>query len=48
VTARYLETNAPIARALIWPDVAHMIGMEQPERLAGAIIDFLAPLERWS
>jgi 3-oxoadipate enol-lactonase len=48
VTARYLETNAPIARALIWPDVAHMIGMEQPERLAGAIIDFLVPLERWS
>ena len=48
VTARHLEANAPNARALIWPDVAHMIGMEQPQRLADAIVDFLAPLERWS
>jgi pimeloyl-ACP methyl ester carboxylesterase len=43
-----LEANAPNARTVIWPDVAHMIGMEQPKRLAAAIIDFLAPLERWS
>ena len=48
VTARHLEADAPNARALIWPDVAHMIGMEQPERLAAAIVEFLAPLERWS
>jgi len=47
-TARHLESNAPNARALIWPDVAHMIGMEQPERLTDAIVDFLAPMERWS
>jgi pimeloyl-ACP methyl ester carboxylesterase len=47
-TARHLEANAPDARALIWPDVAHMIGMEQPERLATTIVDFVAPLERWS
>jgi 3-oxoadipate enol-lactonase len=47
VTARHLEANAPNARALIWPDVAHMIGMEQPKRLADAIVEFLAPLERW-
>ena len=47
-TARHLEDDAPNARALIWPDVAHMIGMEQPERLAAAIVDFLAPLEHWS
>jgi len=47
-TARHLETNAPNARALVWPDVAHMIGMEQPERLATTIVDFVAPLERWS
>jgi pimeloyl-ACP methyl ester carboxylesterase len=45
--ARHLEANAPNARALIWPDVAHMIGMEQPERLSAAIVDFLAPLDRW-
>jgi pimeloyl-ACP methyl ester carboxylesterase len=48
VTARYLETHAPNARAEIWPDVAHMIGMEQPERLAAAITSFVAPLDRWS
>lgn len=47
VTARHLEANAPDARALIWPDVAHMIGMEQPARLTDAIVAFLAPLERW-
>ena len=48
VTARHLESNAPNARALIWPDVAHMIGMEQPQRLSAAIVEFLASLERWS
>ena len=47
-TARHLEANAPNARAIVWDDVAHMIGMEQPERLANAIVDFLAPLPRWS
>ena len=39
---------APNARAVIWDDVAHMIGMEQPERLANLIDEFLAPLPRWS
>ena len=43
-TARYLEANAPNARAEVWPDVAHMIGMEQPERLANAITTFVGPL----
>ncbi len=33
-TARHLELNAPNARAVVWDDVAHMIGMEQPDRLA--------------
>jgi pimeloyl-ACP methyl ester carboxylesterase len=47
-TARHLEAHAPNARALIWPDVAHMIAMEQPQRLAEAIVEFLAPLPRWS
>jgi 3-oxoadipate enol-lactonase len=47
-TARMLETHAPHARALVWDDVAHMIGMEQPQRLAAAIVAFLAPLEPWS
>jgi pimeloyl-ACP methyl ester carboxylesterase len=48
VTARHLEAHAPNARALVWPDVAHMIGMEQPQRMTSAIVDFLAPLPRWS
>ena len=47
-TARHLEANAPNARAVVWGDVAHMIGMEVPERLADAIVEFLAPLLRWS
>ena len=47
-TARHLEAHAPRARAVVWPDVAHMIGMEAPERLADAIVEFLAPLPRWS
>lgn len=48
VNAAYrLEAAAPNARAIIWDDVAHMIGMEQPKRLADAIVEFLAPLPRW-
>ena len=46
--ARHLEVHAPDARAVVWPDVAHMVGMEQPHRLAALIIDFLEPLPRWS
>ncbi len=46
--ARLLEAKAPDARAVILPDVAHMIGMEVPDTLAALIIDFLAPLPRWS
>jgi pimeloyl-ACP methyl ester carboxylesterase len=47
-TARHLAQKAPNARAEIWPDVAHMIGMEVPDRLNELIIDFLAPLRPWS
>ena len=46
-TARRLESAAPNARAVIWPDLAHMIGMEAPERLNALIVDFLAPLRPW-
>jgi 3-oxoadipate enol-lactonase len=42
-----LATTVPNARLESWPDVAHMIGMEQPERLARTLADFLAPLPRW-
>ena len=47
-TARHLEASVEGARAVIWPDVAHMIGLEAPDRLAGLILDFLTPLPRWS
>ena len=40
-TARHLAANAPDARAVVWDDVAHMIGMEQPERLAAEIVAFV-------
>ena len=47
-TAERLASAALDARAEVWPDVAHMVGMEQPDRLAAAIVTFLAPLDRWS
>jgi pimeloyl-ACP methyl ester carboxylesterase len=47
-TARHLEAHAPGARAMILPQVAHMIGMEIPDELAALIVEFLGPLPRWS
>jgi pimeloyl-ACP methyl ester carboxylesterase len=47
-TAQRLEAAAPNARALVWDDVAHMVGMEQPDRLARTVVEFLAPLDRWA
>ena len=47
-TARYLEANAPNARAVLLPGVAHMIGMEAPGALNELIVDFLRPLGTWS
>jgi 3-oxoadipate enol-lactonase len=44
LTARHLERAAPNARAVIWDDVAHMIGMEQPDRLADVIVAFAGQL----
>lgn len=46
--AHHLEANAPNARAVILPDVAHMIGMEAPGTLTALIADFLRPLGPWS
>lgn len=46
--ARHLAVHAPDARVVIWPHVAHMIGMEVPDELAVLIVDFLAPLPPWS
>jgi pimeloyl-ACP methyl ester carboxylesterase len=46
-TARRLEAAAPNALAVVWADVAHMIGMEVPDRLNSLIVDFLEPLRPW-
>jgi pimeloyl-ACP methyl ester carboxylesterase len=46
-TAYHLQANAPNARAVILPDVAHMIGMEAPDRLTALIVDFVRPLGAW-
>ena len=46
--ARRLAEGAPNVRLEAWPDVAHMIAMEQPDRTAALMTEFLAPLARWS
>ena len=46
-TARHIEAETPDVRVVIWPDVAHMIGMEVPDRLAETVVEFLAPIPRW-
>jgi pimeloyl-ACP methyl ester carboxylesterase len=46
--ARRLAEGAPNVRLEEWADVAHMIAMEQPDRLAALLVEFLAPLPRWS
>lgn len=35
------------ARIVHIPNVAHIVGMEQPEQLASLIVEHLAPLPRW-
>jgi 3-oxoadipate enol-lactonase len=47
-TALHLQEHAPAARAVVLPDVAHMIGMERPAELASLIVEFLDPLRPWS
>ena len=42
LTAEHLAANAPSARAVLLPDVAHMVGMEAPAELARLIDEFLA------
>jgi pimeloyl-ACP methyl ester carboxylesterase len=47
-SAARLAERVPGARLVTLPDVAHMVGMEAPERLASLIVEHLAPLPRWS
>jgi 3-oxoadipate enol-lactonase len=47
-SAARLADAVPGARLVTFPDVAHLIGMEAPDRLAELIVEHLAPLPRWS
>lgn len=47
-SAERLAEDVPAARLIRIPDVAHIIGMEVPDRLAALIVEHLAPLPRWS
>ena len=46
--AERLAADVPAARIIRIPDVAHIIGMEMPDRLAALIVEHLAQLPRWS
>ncbi len=45
--AEMVAEGVPGARIVHLPDVAHIIGMEAPDRLAALIVEHLAPLPRW-
>jgi pimeloyl-ACP methyl ester carboxylesterase len=47
-TAEHLAAHAPNARAVILPDVAHLIGMERAGELAALMGEFLGPLAPWA
>jgi len=47
-SAARLASGVPGARQFTLPDVAHLVGMEAPDRLAALIVEFLAPLPRWA
>ncbi len=46
--AEKVAAEVPGARIVRLPDVAHIIGMEAPDRLAALIVEHLEPLPRWS
>lgn len=43
-----VEEAVPGARRVVIPNVAHMVGMEAPELLAGLIVDLVRPLGTWA
>jgi 3-oxoadipate enol-lactonase len=47
-SAEVVAERVPGARIERVPDVAHIVGMEVPDRLAALIVEHLAPLPRWS
>jgi pimeloyl-ACP methyl ester carboxylesterase len=46
--AEVLAERVPGARIERVPEVAHIVGMEAPDKLAALIVEHLAPLARWS
>ena len=47
-SAEVLAQRVPGARIERMPEVAHIIGMEEPAKLAALLVEHLAPLPRWS
>ena len=45
-TAQHLERTCLNARAVLMPDVAHMIALEKPEAVAALMVELLRPLGR--
>lgn len=46
--AQRIGEAAPNARTVIWPDAAHLPGMEHPQRLADLIVELVGPVAPWS
>jgi pimeloyl-ACP methyl ester carboxylesterase len=46
-TAQHLERMCPNARAMLMPDVAHMLALEAPQAVAALIVELLQPLGRF-
>ena len=46
--AERLRDGVPGTRLVVIDDVAHMVGMEAPERLASLIVDLVRPLGTWA
>jgi 3-oxoadipate enol-lactonase len=47
-TARFVAEHAPQGRALVWPDVAHLIALEQPTRVADVVLRLADDIGSWS
>ncbi len=47
-SAEVVAERVPGASIARIPEVAHIVGMEQPDELAALIVEHLAPLPRWS
>ena len=47
-TARFIAEHAPRGRAVVWADVAHLVGMEQPRRLADVVLSLADEIGAWA